>query len=316
MKQANAMLGLLTHTSIHAGTGQATGVIDLPIQREAHTGWPCVFGSAVKGALRTRAVDRHDGADWISDVFGPPPPTGSAAGSSQPQDYGGALAVGDAKLLLLPIRSLTTHFKWVTCPALLRRWQRDLERNRLKSKFGSGWKAPEITGDVACVATDPPDKKLFLEEFRFDANSNGDLSALIASLATLLRGTPVPGQPDANQSALKAQLAVISDDRFSTLCRFATPVNPHVQLGGKKTVSEGPWYEETLPPDTVLYVELLAYPSRNNQGSMDASAIMKHATDDLFTENDSYLQLGGNETVGMGWCGVTVHKADASPIGG
>ena len=43
------LLGLIAETQIHAGTGRATGVIDLPIMREAHTGWPCVFGSAVKG---------------------------------------------------------------------------------------------------------------------------------------------------------------------------------------------------------------------------------------------------------------------------
>lgn len=54
----NAILGLLAQTSIHAGTGQHTGAIDLPIQREGHNGWPRVFGSAVKGALRAHAEER------------------------------------------------------------------------------------------------------------------------------------------------------------------------------------------------------------------------------------------------------------------
>jgi len=38
MQQANTILGLLAQTSIHAGTGSNTGVIDLPIQREGHNG--------------------------------------------------------------------------------------------------------------------------------------------------------------------------------------------------------------------------------------------------------------------------------------
>ena len=55
MSQATALLGLITETSLHAGAGSSVGVVDLPIQREGHNGWPCVFGSAVKGALRDMA---------------------------------------------------------------------------------------------------------------------------------------------------------------------------------------------------------------------------------------------------------------------
>ncbi len=46
----HALLGLIAETSMHAGAGKSVGVIDLPIMREAHTGWPCVYGSAVKGS--------------------------------------------------------------------------------------------------------------------------------------------------------------------------------------------------------------------------------------------------------------------------
>lgn len=65
----SALLGLLAETSIHAGAGQSGGVIDLPIQREAHTGWPVVYGSAVKGALRALAEENN--ALWLKIVFGP-----------------------------------------------------------------------------------------------------------------------------------------------------------------------------------------------------------------------------------------------------
>lgn len=55
MTQSTAILGLLAQTSIHAGAGASVGAVDLPIQREGHNGWPCVFGSAMKGALRAKA---------------------------------------------------------------------------------------------------------------------------------------------------------------------------------------------------------------------------------------------------------------------
>ena len=97
----HALLGLTAETSLHAGTGRSTGVIDLPIMRESHTGWPCVYGSAVKGALRGLAHSSQSTA--IHDIFGPDTQNAS--------DHAGALAVGDARLLLLPVRSLSSHFK-------------------------------------------------------------------------------------------------------------------------------------------------------------------------------------------------------------
>src|SRR5947209_1340089 len=51
-KLQGALLGIHALTSLHAGTGTALGVIDLAIQRERHTGWPMVAGSALKGILR------------------------------------------------------------------------------------------------------------------------------------------------------------------------------------------------------------------------------------------------------------------------
>jgi len=111
MTTKNAIIGLWAETSLHAGAGGSVEGIDLPIQREAHSDWPCVFGTSVKGALRAKAEDKlgKDNAS-IRYVFGPD--SGENA-----SEHAGALLVSDARLLLLPVRSLTSHFKWVTCPA-------------------------------------------------------------------------------------------------------------------------------------------------------------------------------------------------------
>jgi len=58
MSQQQMIMTLVAETSIHAGSGESDGIIDLPVQRESHTGWPCLFGSAVKGALRATAEAR------------------------------------------------------------------------------------------------------------------------------------------------------------------------------------------------------------------------------------------------------------------
>jgi CRISPR-associated protein Cmr4 len=282
-----ALLGLLAETSLHAGTGQDGGVVDLPIQREAHTGWPVVFGSAVKGALRALAEDRK--VAWLTRVFGPE--TGNAS------DHAGALLVGDARLLLLPVRSLTGHFKWVTCPALLRRFAADAAR--LGLAVWDDKALPEDPDLHTALLPAGAGEALYLEEFRLHTAA-ADFGPLMDGLAGLMGRTDGP-------AALQKQLALVSDDRFSHLARFATPVNAHVRiLNQTKTVQPGAlWYEETLPPDTLLYVALHAVGARRKDAGQGPAEILAHVTGELFGQRP-YLQLGGNETVGMGWCRVSV----------
>lgn len=278
-----ALLGLTAETSLHAGTGRSTGVIDLPIMREAHTGWPCVYGSAVKGALRGLAQQKQ--ASGIHDIFGPD--TGNAS------DHAGALAVGDARLLLLPVRSLSSHFKWVTCPALLRRVAADARRLGIAGAVDGAGLSPE---EDTVIVPKAAQSTLFLEEFSFKQKAQ-DLSALIAWLARF--------GDEGFAQRLQAQLAIISDDMFAHLANFATPVTPHIAIdNARKAVKPGAlWYEETLPPESVLYLTLAASASRRKDGKMPAGEVLGSALA-LFPASAPYVQLGGNETVGMGWCRV------------
>lgn len=278
-----ALLGLRAETSIHAGAGKAVGVIDLPIMREAHTSWPVVFGSAVKGAMRAKA--EQVGLPQLIDVFGPDTKNAS--------EHAGALAVGDARLLLLPVRSLTTHFKWVTCPALLRRAAADVQRMSLKPHHFDA--KGLLTKDEDAITPDHAGG-LFLEEFHFTAKK-ADLGALINWLAAFVGEDFKP--------LLQQQLVIVNDDVFGHLAQYATPVTPHIAIEKEsKTVKDGAlWYEETLPPETILYLCLAAEASRRKGAEHSADTLLQ-ATLSLFPAQHPYLQLGGNETVGMGWCRV------------
>lgn len=283
---ANAILGLRAETSIHAGTGQNVGAVDLPIQREAHTDWPCVYGSAMKGALRSHAETRGGmDAATMALVFGPE--------TANASDHAGALAVTDARLLLLPVRSLTGHFKWVTCPAVLTRLARDARMT------DAGILPIEVSKPaVGAVKTPEGGDPLFLEEFQFN-QEQVDLKSAIAMLATF----------GMEQAALQNQLVVMCDDDFANFCRTATAVTPHIAVdNARKTVRSGAlWYEETLPPDTLLYTMLLASGARNGgEAPLSDKDVLSKLTS-MFDPKSKfpYLQIGGNETVGMGWCKVT-----------
>ena len=174
MTNQTALLLLTSETPLHAGAGQSVDGIDLPIQREVHTDWPCVFGSAVKGALRAHAEQRMEPKSAaITDLFGPD------HGGAQARDtsHAGALLVGDATLLALPVRSLQSSFKWVTCPQAITRFARTAER------LGLALALPVISQPAPDKALGQGDTKLFLEEFRFEQSPDACIGALAKVLA-------------------------------------------------------------------------------------------------------------------------------------
>ncbi|MCK4494225.1 MAG: type III-B CRISPR module RAMP protein Cmr4 [Methylococcales bacterium] len=315
MTHNNAILGLLAQTSIHAGAGSQSGIIDLPIQREGHNGYPCVFGSAVKGAIRAKAEQTlmdtyYPDEKWddensenyatkiknnnqIASIYGAP--------SNQVGEFAGALIVSDAKLLLFPVRSLTSQFKWVTCPDALRRYLEDSKRLGFSTQIEIPSVTDTKTQSIALVNDLEADEALFLEEYRFSTQTH-DLSEIIDLLAHLMMREEV-------KQALEEQLLIISNDSFTHLVNHATPVNAHIMLDSlTKTTKDGAlWYEETLPPETLLYISLTANAARKKGADMNAQAVLKNALT-LFGESSPYLQLGGNETVGMGWCGVSINE--------
>ena len=113
-----AMLGLLAETPIHPGAGRGMGVVDLPVAREAATDYPVLVGSSLKGALLDKM--RTTSADDAAVRFGT-------------KEHAGDLLVSDARLLLLPVRSLTGSYRWTTCPHLIERYRRDLARAGVRS---------------------------------------------------------------------------------------------------------------------------------------------------------------------------------------
>ena len=296
MTNQTALLLLTSETPLHAGAGQSVDGIDLPIQREVHTDWPCVYGSAVKGALRAHAEQRMASTSTaITDLFGPD------HGGAQERDtsHAGALLVGDATLLALPVRSLQSSFKWVTCPQAITRFARTAER------LGLALTLPAISQPAPDKAQGQGDAKLFLEEFRFEQSPDACIGALAKALAPLSGGA-------LDEATLVQRLVVVHDDIFSFLARNATSVQPHIAIkSDTKTVKDGAlWFEETLPPETLLYVPLTATASRRKGGALTAAQVLEQF-EQLLPAGKNWLQLGGNETTGMGWCRVGIARASA-----
>ena len=51
------LLYLYAESPVHTGAADSVDVLDLPVQREAATGYPVIWGQSLKGALRQAADD-------------------------------------------------------------------------------------------------------------------------------------------------------------------------------------------------------------------------------------------------------------------
>jgi len=283
---SHALLGLIAQTPIHAGASASEGIVDLPIQREAHTDWPCIYGSSMKGAIRAKAEPLEcfkGNKDIFFEIFGPD--TGNAA------DHASSMSVTDARLLFMPVRSLTTHFRYVTCPALLKRFKKDLAR--LGFSELTEFSVPTVTADRAICGDSQGE--LYLEEFLFQSDK-GEVDDLINALSVIFS--------DEVADEVKSTLTIISDDQFRHIVRAATPVQARIAIENENKVVKGGalWYEESLPPETIMYTTLSAVSGRG-KAKQSAEVIRNSILDQVFDQ--PYLQVGGNETVGMGWFQVT-----------
>lgn len=265
------IIGLLAETYIHPGTGQAAGAIDLPVARERTTQYPFIPGSSMKGTLLDSA--RSNGlADETDRLFGK-------------QDNAGQILVSDARLLLLPVRSLTSSYFWLTCPYLIERFRRDAAR------AGTGIATADVTppsdGKVLATGKD----EIFLEErlFSIEGPPPAGLTNAIGAL--------IPH--DATRKRLHKQLAVITDDAFKWFVHYALPVQARNVLDDKTKTSKNLWYEEALPPDTLMY--FLVGERADGAAATIATHLVKRG----------YLQTGGNETVGQGW--FAIRRVEGAP---
>lgn len=277
---------------LHAGTGQGVGVIDLPIAREKATNLPYVPGSSLKGVLRDECRAEYPNSDLCRKVFGPD--------TNNAELHAGSIQVTDLRLLLLPVRSLSGTFAWVTSPFILRRFKRDAANVKDADVPST---IPAADEDTACLVsaescalsfTLNKNKQIVLEDLDLKPTPSADVDRWAKWL-----GKQLFPNDDTWQGTLKGRLCIVSDNVLGFLLQTATEITARIRLDdAKKTVAKGAlWYEESLPAETIL------------AGMIVATTVESHP-DEVFQTVQILagkpLQVGGNATVGRGLCKVRV----------
>ncbi len=302
-------------TPLHAGSGaRVSGIVDLPIQREAHTGLPVIYGSSIKGALRSWAKVKleksrvNDVDEVIEKIFGPEPEKGSEAM--------GMAVFTDAKLLFFPVKSLRGIYAWITSPFLINRFIRDvkmmtellkgesdgvscgLNLNNLAvnlsvgdaivpGKEGTGGKDVQGSSSENEVVislnkgSDNSGRFVVLEDVGLRiTRADTDLNNFLEFLGIFEENLP---------SQIRGRLVIVHDQMFKHLLSRGIEVVPHIRIDpSTNTVKEGGlWYQENLPPETFLYSFVFA----RNEGGV---------RENICKIVRGYLQFGGDTTTGLG----------------
>lgn len=268
-------------SALHVGVGQAVGVVDLPIMRARASNLPIVPGSALKGVLR----DEFANDPRQKMLFGPASISDNAAA------HAGAIALGDAHLLILPVRALAGVVAFVTCPFVLSRYAMDLTRVDMRTP-----PPPKVNPEQCLVtanaANKASDSKVVLEDLDlvFAPGADDWAQAIAASIH--------PG--DTNwQKLFSERFIIVADDIFSFLADTATEVRARIRIDDTKgTVERGAlWYEENLPAESVLWGIAAFGPARD--GSQEDKTRVATAFVEGIGKNKT-IQIGGKATVGRG----------------
>jgi CRISPR-associated protein Cmr4 len=271
---------------LHAGTGQAADLVDLPTARMKSTGIPFVPGSSIKGVLRdsSRELSSPEDLRKVEAVFGP---------SENPDAHAGALVVSDVRLVALPVRSFRGTFAWVTSPLLLALAQRDLKTDFIVPNDFEGREARVVPGSV-CVQSG----FLYLQDLDLPAKESPDLLRWAKYFCEFAS----PGV-----DIFSKRFVVVDDDTMSFLLETATQIDARIRLDpNTRTTARGAlWFEESLPPETLLLGLLASDRSRKIDVPMTPENVLEYVLPQA-----RELQFGGKASTGRGRCRIIPLKSE------
>ena len=326
-------------TPLHAGTGQELGIVDLPIQRERHTGFPKVEASGLKGSIRETfeelltikngqyvLVDDETVKErveklkekfpkieeiWtlngkaITDKKGNKKIRYNEAidltfGPESEVSHAGALGFTDARILLFPVKSMKGVFAYITCPQVLKRFEEEIA----------------IAG-----------KEIKLNEQKINAgkiSANSfpkNTSQVLVSGKVILEEYTFELKPNEDLKLFAEWLAektgineilqkivVLTDDDFKDFVHLSTEVVTRIKISNATgTVETGALFtEEFLPAETLLYSLALASPIFKEKPK-EKGIFNQNEKDEAELVLEFFkagipeiMQIGGDATIGKG----------------
>jgi len=284
------VVGVEATTNIHVGSGSGL-VADVGVQRDEF-GFPCILSSSLKGSLKTAlfyafaSIFAGGGGSGVSDPMKLARYAVSLLLGSEPDEgetFESSIAVLDAYLLAMPVRSLKGVYTYITSSTLLARFKERLEILRdftNQKQTGSSVNidnAIEALDKVINVSKNIIDEALCIGDCnKVTIDTQGSVEALkgraVIAEEFIVKVSNVKEKDVLKQDCalsdlenlLKMLIAddmpvlILSDDMAREVIDRGLIRVVRVKLGKEsKTVSEGPWTEEYVPRKTVFHTLFL-----------------------------------------------------------
>ncbi|MFZ8784100.1 type III-B CRISPR module RAMP protein Cmr4 [Thermocrinis sp.] len=275
MRKEHYLLKVLT--PLHIGAGQGLGHVDLPIVREAHTNFPYIPGTSLKGALRNWEInqvarvrgekpsqleekltdkDKFDPEDRdivrLAKIFGT---AGEVAEHNKEalekgKEVGaGKVLFSDAFIVLFPVKSAKGIFSLTTCPYVINRFFELLGIDQRVEDVPEGKVKVLSTNGHKNLINDKNKYKLLLEEFVFEAEESEELKKFVELVGTFV------GEEK------KQRIVCVNDTDFTDFVSNYTEVRTHIKINldtGTVEKEKGAlWTEEYVPAESVFAFSLV-----------------------------------------------------------
>ncbi len=287
------LLTLYTRTPLHIGCGTSVDVVDLPIMRERITHFPVIPSTSLKGVLRQAGRDLAGTNGYtlaVNDVLFGNKDDLQKDEKGKEIFHAGCVQIMEAKLLAFPVRSLAGCFAWLTCPAVLRRFQRDTDKT---------FDIPAVDKDHAVVGQNSEvvvsgQNVVVLEEYALTSNgTDSSHETVVGALKALLNDPLWKGN-------VGKRLIILHDEDFQHFVSTCTEVVARIKIDpASRTVDGGALFnQENVPCETLFYSVLQVLSPRRKEE--DDTTPDTHFT--ALLESAPTLQIGGDETTGHGFC--------------
>lgn len=274
-------------TSVHAGSGSEIGLVDLPIQREQHTGYPKIESSTLKGAIRYTVeslAKTEDDKNKVELTFG------SKSANNNAESQSSAIAFSDARILLFPIKSMRGIFVWITCPHVLKRFNDDMLLNNTGVDPLTVPEPNTISSNQLIVSNN----NIVLEEYAIQVKESDETKQLAQQLSNFIQQNI--------STDISNRIVVLHDDEFNDFVRLSTEVNARIKIDSETGIVDNRalWYEENVPPESIFYSFLYIGKVRGKglDQFKEEADVENFLTDER--KFPQVFQLGGNSTLGRG----------------
>lgn len=271
-------------TPLHAGSGTDLRVIDLPIQREVHTGFPKIEASTLKGCMRSSFNKNGPDSELVNTIYG---------NEGESELSAAAIAITDAKLLFFPVRSAKGVYALITCPMVLERFQKEM------ALVGIALKMNIVSSDAFALVSkdsvlkfniDENKNTILLDEYRYDASVNSSFENFCKRLQDFI------GAAD----SIAERAVLLPDDDFKDFVMHATSIVTRIKVGTNGVVeNQALFTEEYLPEESIFYSLIMMDDSKLKLNSLKSDELMETFSKHFHVHK--IFQIGADETLGKGF---------------